>query len=81
MKGQVDAKSLLVGLILGALITLSIAATQKSEESGPGRYKMLLSDKRVYIIDSQTGKPWSISADAGPVNSTTFWKDKVKLEK
>jgi len=76
MKGQLDVKSLVVGVVLGAVFMFSIGATQKSAESGFGRYKMLMNDKKVYILDSVTGKPWCADIDLGPQNSSTFWKAK-----
>lgn len=84
MKIQLDATSLIIGLLLGLMITLTVAAIntnpQKSSESGSGRFKMLVNEKRAYILDSDTGRPWSVPAESR--NNTTreeFWISKLEL--
>ena len=84
MEFKVDVKSLIVGLVLGLVITLTIAAvnsnTQKSNESGAGRFKMLLNDKRVYILDSNTGRPWTVPSDSrSNTNRDMFWRSKLEV--
>ena len=51
MKVNIDIKSLTIGLVIGLVVILTLAATQKSSESGSGRYKMLMNEKKVYILD------------------------------
>ena len=82
MKINIDIKSLIVGLALGLVITLTIAATQKSYESGTGRYKMLMNDKKVYILDSVTGRPWCVDTSRGATttNLSAFWKSKLTIK-
>ena len=84
MKIQLDVTSLIIGLLLGLMITITVAAVstnpQKSSESGPGRFKMLVNEKRAYILDSDTGRPWSVSADSrNPIERDSFWISKLEL--
>ncbi len=78
MKINIDIKSLTIGLVLGLVLALTVAATQKSSESGAGRYKMIMNDTRVFILDSVTGKPWGIATQSGNSNTSNFfWKKKI----
>ena len=82
MKTPLDTKSVCVGLLLGVLITVSIAATANSNAlSGPvGRYQIEASEHRTHIIDTVTGQIWSNSS---PNNSGSrdFYGPKLKNEK
>jgi hypothetical protein len=84
MEIKLDVKSLIVGLVLGLIITMTVAAInsnpQKSAESGSGRFKMLVNERRAYILDSDTGRPWSVPSDSrNNTNRDMFWKSKLEL--
>lgn len=85
MEIKIDVKSLVVGLFLGVIVVLTIGAVssnpQKSFESGPGRFKMIIGEKRAYIFDSTNGRPWTVPSDtrSGNNNRDLFWKSKLEI--
>ncbi len=65
MKTKIDIKSAVIGLAVGALVTLGVAATTSSGSS-VGRYQLVSNVNSggqggsfSLIIDTQTGKVWS----------------------
>ena len=59
MKAKLNPTSLLLGAILGALTTLTIAATTISTQTGTaGRFQLLATDNNVFKIDTATGQVW-----------------------
>lgn len=85
MKLKIDVKSLVVGVVLGLIVSLTIAAVnmnpQKSYESGPGRFKLIIGDKRVYILDSTNGRPWTVPSDSrsGTMDKDKFFRSKLDI--
>ena len=83
MEIKLDLRSLVIGLIMGLMVIAVVAAsnfvTEKSDDSGAGRYKMLVNEKRAYILDSTTGRSWSVSSTSGAQDREDFWKSKVDL--
>ena len=57
MNTKIDIKSALVGLGIGVLVTLSVAA---ASWSGPvGRYQVAGTGNHGLILDTETGQVWS----------------------
>jgi hypothetical protein len=57
MKTKSNLISLLVGAALGAGAVLSIAAIQTDTSSG-GRFQLLVSNDKLFKIDTATGQIW-----------------------
>ena len=56
MNTKIDIKSALVGLAIGVLITLGVAAT--SSPGSVGRYQIAGTGNHGLIIDTATGQVW-----------------------
>lgn len=56
MKTSIDIRSALIGLAIGVLVTLAIAAT--SSPGSIGRYQIAGTGNHGLIIDTATGQVW-----------------------
>ncbi len=71
MNTKIDLKSTLIGLLLGVLATVAIAAAS----SGPsGRYQVGATGNHAIIVDTATGQAWSafMSSDGGRTDPNFF---------
>jgi hypothetical protein len=57
MNKKIDSKSTILGMILGSLVVLSIAAATGQSSSG-GRFQIALADHHLFKIDTATGQVW-----------------------
>lgn len=57
MNTKLDTKSTLLGLLLGVLATVAIAAASSSGQTG--RYQVAGTGSHAVIVDTATGQAWS----------------------
>ena len=77
MKTTIDIKSALIGLTLGIVVTVCVAAASKSH--GPvGRYQVTASHAHGLVVDTATGKVWTyfLGTSSGGVNQS-FYEPKL----
>jgi hypothetical protein len=80
MKIQIDTKSALFGLVAGVLTMFAIGAGTTS--TGSGRYQVSAGQNCAVMIDTITGKAWSLGV-AGTTSyppgdkCSNFWDDKT----
>lgn len=77
MKTQLDTKSILLGLLLGIIATIGIAATHHNGQVG--RYQIMGTERYGWIVDTATGEAWSSQHNHG--RKTPFYKPKLGPEK
>ena len=59
MQNQTNSKNLVVGLMLGVIITASLGATLNHDQE-IGRYQISAGDSSdAYVLDTATGQVWS----------------------
>jgi hypothetical protein len=80
MKIQIDIKSALFGLVAGVLAMFAIGAGTTS--NGSGRYEVSAGQDCAVLIDTVTGKAWSLGVSGAtsypPGNKcSNFWDDKT----
>ena len=79
MNKQIDIKSALIGLCVGVLVMLGIAAT-----SGPGslgRYQIAGTDSYGLVVDTQTGEVWCAAPRSfGGKATADFYKPKLGVQ-
>ena len=76
MKAKIDIKSALIGLLLGVLATVAVAASS----SGPvGRYQFAGTGNYGIILDTATGQAWTMffSSSGGRTDRETFYQPKT----
>lgn len=59
MTSRVDMKSVVIGGLSVAVISLLIAATAEAPAEAVGRYQLVTAPGTVYLVDSVTGQVWS----------------------
>jgi hypothetical protein len=57
MKTEIELKSTLLGMVLGSLLVLSIAAAT-SQRAPEGRFQLMGAESYIYKIDTATGQVW-----------------------
>lgn len=82
MNTKIDIKSAVIGLAVGALVTLGVAATTSSG-SPVGRYQIVSNVNNggqggsySLVIDTLTGKVWSAYSPAGGKSDDDFFQPK-----
>jgi hypothetical protein len=65
---QVDIKSFIIGVLVSAVIFLTLGAKQATRADLCARYQVSVGVSRAMIIDTQTGKIWEkyITPNSGP---------------
>jgi hypothetical protein len=63
MNNKIDIKSALIGLLLGILATVTIAATSSSGQTG--RFQVAGTGSHAVIVDTSTGQAWSTFLSSG----------------
>jgi len=64
MQNITNIKSMLIGMTLGALIVLSIAAATKNAPTATGRFQLAAStDHYIFKIDTITGQVWKTGSE------------------
>lgn len=77
MKSQLDTKSILIGLLLGIIATIGVAATHNNHQIG--RYQIMGTERYGWIVDTATGEAWSSQHNHN--RKTTFYKSKLESKK
>jgi hypothetical protein len=82
MNTKIDIKSAVVGLAVGALVTMAVGAATSSGSS-VGRYQLVSNANNggpggsyCMVIDSLTGKVWSTYAPSSGRNDDDFFQPK-----
>jgi hypothetical protein len=82
MKTKIDIKSAVIGLAVGVLLALGVAATTSSG-SPAGRYQLVsnannggLGGSYCMVIDTLTGKVWAAYAPASGKSDEDFFQPK-----
>jgi hypothetical protein len=82
MNTKIDIKSAVIGLAVGALVTLAVAAATASGSS-VGRYQLVSNANNggpggsySMVIDTQTGKVWSTYAPPSGRSDEDFFQPK-----
>jgi hypothetical protein len=75
MKIQIDLKSAVCGLIIGAAAMFVMGM---DSGSSVGRYQISSGNGLAFIIDSQTGQSWAYNSGNGPRNDGNFFDLKNK---
>ncbi|MCX6930032.1 MAG: hypothetical protein NT154_43490 [Verrucomicrobia bacterium] len=82
MNTKLDIKSAVIGLVVGALVTLGIAATTSSGSS-VGRYQIMScasnggqGGSQSLVIDTLTGKVWSAYMPPNGSSDADFFQPK-----
>jgi hypothetical protein len=82
MNTRIDIKSAVIGLAVGALVTLAVAAATSSG-SFVGRYQLVsnvnnggLGGSYCMVIDTLTGKVWSTYAASSGKSDDDFFQSK-----
>ena len=73
MKTKIDLKSLLIGLLVGVVAILVVAAESPSNQTG--RYQITGSLNYFMILDTQTGKVWTENLPANSSRANSVGKD------
>lgn len=79
MKTKFDKKSLIAGLLVGAAVVVTIAAS--SNPSSPvGRFQTVINDAGLMVMtDTMTGQAWSCMAvNPGGIKDEEFKKKKLQ---
>jgi hypothetical protein len=80
MKTQIDIKSALVGLGLGVLITLGIAAA--SSPGTVGRFQIAGTGNHGLVLDTATGQVWTgFFSSSGGKTDGDFYQPKIGVTK
>jgi hypothetical protein len=77
MKTNIDIKSALLGLFIGALAVFGVAASTDSN----GRFQLCAEGSYALIIDTTTGRVWSaqfVTPSEIKETDTDFYDDKLK---
>lgn len=82
MKTPIDTKSVCIGLLMGVIVTITIAATANPNamSGAVGRYQIEASEHRTHIVDTVTGQIWS-SSNPSNSGSREFYGPKLKNAK
>ena len=82
MNANIDIKSAVIGLAVGALVTLGVAASTSSGSS-VGRYQLVSNVNNggqggsfSLVIDTVTGKVWSAYSPSGGKTDEEFFQPK-----
>ena len=82
MSTRIDIKSAVIGLAVGALVTLGVAATTSSS-TAVGRYQLVSNVNNggpggsySLIIDTQTGKVWAAYSPTSGKSDDDFFQPK-----
>ena len=76
MKTKIDIKSTVVGLALGVLITLGIAAA--SSPGAVGRYQIAGTGNHGLVLDTVTGQVWTgFFSSSGGKTDAGFYQPKI----
>ena len=80
MNTKIDTKSALVGLVIGVLVALGIAAA--SSPGSVGRYQIAGTGSHGMVLDTATGQVWStfLSSSGGRTDGN-FYDPKIDLKK
>ena len=81
MKNPLDTKSIFIGLLMGVILTVGIAAStgMKTPQGPVGRFQIEASEHRALIVDTVTGRVWTPS-DIRSMSSNEFYQSKLKNE-
>ena len=60
MKMNIDLKSALVGLTLGAMTVLAVGAANSSSSPPTGKYQCAAGQGILLIVDTVTGQAWAL---------------------
>lgn len=75
MNAKLDFKSALIGLLVGVLATMAIAATSPPGQAG--RYQVTGTGSHAVILDTATGQAWStFLSPAGGRTDGDFYQSK-----
>ena len=77
MKTQLDTKSIMIGLLLGIVTTMGIAASYSHGQTG--RYQIMGTERYGWIVDTATGEAWS--GQHLHNRNTPFYKPKLGPKK
>lgn len=77
MNTKIDVKSALIGLLLGVLVTVAIAAASSPGQAG--RYQVAGTGSYGLVLDTVTGQVWSMffSSSGGRTDGDTFYQPKA----
>jgi hypothetical protein len=75
MKIQIDLKSAVCGLIIGAAAMFVMGADSSSPNQA-GRYQVSTGAGLALMVDSQTGQAWMYDSGSGPHNDGNFFNPK-----
>jgi len=77
MNTKLDIKSVLIGLLLGVLATVAIAAGSSPGQAG--RYQVAGTGSFGLVLDTATGQVWSMffSSSGGRTDGEAFYQPKV----
>jgi len=81
MKTKIDIKSALIGLLLGIVATVAIAAA--SSPSQVGRYQISGAGSFGLVLDTATGQVWTMffSSSGGRNDGEAFYQPKAGITK
>ena len=81
MNPKIDIKSALLGLLLGVVVTVTIAAAASPGQIG--RYQVSGTGNHGLVLDTATGQVWSmfLSSSGGRTDGETFYQPKVRPAK
>ena len=89
MTKSIDAKSLIAGLLIGALVVFTLGAARAKDTRGSiprnvssnARFQMILGTEHSFILDSRTGQVWQKAlAVSRPSTSHDFYNVKLSHE-
>jgi hypothetical protein len=77
MNTKIDIKSALIGLLLGVLASVAIAAASSSGQAG--RYQVAGTGNQGLVLDTATGQVWTMffSSSGGRTDGDAFYQPKV----
>lgn len=77
MNTKIDIKSALIGLLLGVLATVAIAAASSSGTAG--RYQIAGTGSYGLVLDTATGQVWTMffSSSGGRTDGDAFYQPKT----
>lgn len=81
MNTKIDIKSALIGLLLGVLVTVAVAA---ASAPGPaGRYQVAGTGNYGLVLDTATGQVWTMffSSTGGRTDGEAFYQPKAAQTK
>jgi hypothetical protein len=81
MKTTIDIKSALIGLLLGVLAAVAVAAATSAGQTG--RYQVAGTGNHGMVLDTATGRVWTMffSSSGGRTDGESFYQPKLEQGK